>query len=136
MCFILDPPEVEIKNISPVSEAKEGDKMILECLVKRSNPKAYSYSWYKDNIILHDYKTQYHKTLVRGDKGSYSCEAVNGVGSSKRSQSVWIRVQRECHKRLIYICHSSYSLTSQLTKTTVNFQMVQRSQTFAQLKLR
>lgn len=95
--FILDPPEVEIEVTRLPSQAREGDEMILECQVKRSNPAPWNYRWYKNSVELSHAGTRYRKTLVATDKGVYTCAADNTAGPSPRSQTVWIDVQCECH---------------------------------------
>lgn len=96
LCLILDPPEVEVKKISPVSKEKEGDEMILECVVKRSNPYPFRYRWYKNNTDLTHSGSRYRKTLEQRDNGFYACAADNSAGSSRSSQPVKIHVQCEC----------------------------------------
>lgn len=86
-------PEVEIKRTSPVSEAKEGDEMILECQVKRSHPMPSTYRWYKDNKILDHSGPQYRKTIVQTDGGVYKCAAENTAGSSGFLNPILIHVQ-------------------------------------------
>lgn len=96
LCVILDRPQVEIKRTSPVSEAKEGDEMILECLVKRSHPMPFTYQWYKGNTKLDNSGPQYRKTIVPTDEGHYRCAAENTAGLSVLSQPIWINVQCKC----------------------------------------
>lgn len=71
--------------------------MILECQVKRSHPMPFTYRWYKDNNILDQSGSQYHKTIEQTDAGHYICAAENTAGSSGLSKSIWINVLCKCH---------------------------------------
>lgn len=114
-CFILDPPEVEIIKILPLSEAREGDEMILECRVKRSNPVPFRYRWYKTDELRSHFGNWCNKTLVPADRGAYTCEAENSAGQSRRSQIVRINFPCKCHG---FSCRSVLSQRLQFDSVT------------------
>lgn len=69
-----------------MSDVKEGDKMILTCDLKRSNPSPTGYSWLIDNHKLIGAMNTYTIVNIQpGHSGSYTCEAKNrfGLGESK-----------------------------------------------------
>ncbi|XP_033968677.1 B-cell receptor CD22 [Trematomus bernacchii] len=82
-------PEVEVR--SSTSEVKQGDKLTLECYVKRSNPQPTTYVWSKNGTIIWQ-RTQLYvvERIEPEDNDSYKCTATNtvGTGTSKPLQII------------------------------------------------
>ncbi|XP_029593421.1 B-cell receptor CD22 isoform X2 [Salmo trutta] len=75
------------------STIKEGEQIKLTCMVSKSNPEVHSWSWFKDNkIITNTLKEYTFKSVQLEDKGHYSCEARNYVGSRRSSSTHQITV--------------------------------------------
>lgn len=84
--FSSDKPEVEIKKISPPSEVHEGDNLTLVCSVKRSNPTPLSYTWLKKSEVLRQHGPVYTNKTTPDDRGPYTCNATNSVGTGTSAQ--------------------------------------------------
>lgn len=86
---VSDMPQVEISTTS-ASEVKQGNKMTLTCNVKRSQPQPHTYSWRKNGEFLSSSSGQTYvvERIKPEDSGSYTCEAINivGTGTSKPLQ--------------------------------------------------
>uniref|UniRef100_A0A8C0JHF3 B-cell receptor CD22 n=1 Tax=Chelonoidis abingdonii TaxID=106734 RepID=A0A8C0JHF3_CHEAB len=87
------PKGVQV-NATPRETIREGDRLVLMCITKGSNPPVFTYNWYKDSQLLHQRQEQRLEFEAKGDEhsGSYVCEAVNEI-SSIRSPTLQIDVQ-------------------------------------------
>ncbi|XP_076004681.1 B-cell receptor CD22-like isoform X2 [Genypterus blacodes] len=85
-------PDVEIQTTPLTSALKEGDRVTLECHVKRSNPEPHSYRFLKNLESIGWTQTLSVDNIKPEDSGSYTCEATNRVGTG-RSQPLQIKVQ-------------------------------------------
>ncbi|XP_032651253.1 B-cell receptor CD22-like isoform X2 [Chelonoidis abingdonii] len=86
------PKGVQVKA-TPGETIQEGDRFVLTCITKGSNPPVFTYNWYKDSQLLHQRQEQRLEFEAKGDEhsGSYVCEAVNEI-SSIRSPTLQIDV--------------------------------------------
>ncbi|XP_039974388.1 B-cell receptor CD22 isoform X2 [Xiphias gladius] len=73
-------PHVEIEMTLPVSVVKQGDKIILKCDVKRSNPKPGTYTWLRDENEVGWEQTLVIENIRPEAGGNYKCTATNSVG--------------------------------------------------------
>ncbi|XP_076004696.1 B-cell receptor CD22-like isoform X1 [Genypterus blacodes] len=85
-------PDVEIQTTPLTSALKEGDRVTLECHVKRSNPEPHSYRFLKNWQSIGWTQTLSVDNIKPEDRGPYTCEATNRVGTG-RSQPLQIKVQ-------------------------------------------
>ncbi|KAM9114816.1 B-cell receptor CD22 isoform 2-T2 [Pangshura tecta] len=72
------PQGVQVKA-TPGETIREGDRLVLMCLTKGSNPPVSTYNWYKDSQWLN--QGQRLEFDAKGDEhsGSYVCEATNEI---------------------------------------------------------
>ncbi|KAH1180007.1 hypothetical protein KIL84_006057 [Mauremys mutica] len=72
------PQGVQVKA-TPGETIREGDRLVLMCVTKGSNPPVSTYNWYKDSQWLH--QGQRLEFEAKGDEhsGSYHCEATNEI---------------------------------------------------------
>ncbi|XP_017279220.1 B-cell receptor CD22 [Kryptolebias marmoratus] len=97
---VLYVPEVSvaIRNKSPSPSSgntvhfKEGDQIVLECNVKRSNPQPDTFIWKRNGKDVGKGKTYEFNQIKPEDGGNYTCEARNSVSSGK-SKSLHLQVQ-------------------------------------------
>ncbi|TFJ96789.1 G-protein coupled receptor 55-like [Platysternon megacephalum] len=87
------PKGVQLKA-TPGQTIREGDRLVLMCMTKGSNPPVSTYNWYKDTQYMYQWREQRLEFEAKGDEhsGSYLCEAVNEI-SSVRSPMLRIDVQ-------------------------------------------
>uniref|UniRef100_A0A3Q3GU27 B-cell receptor CD22 n=1 Tax=Kryptolebias marmoratus TaxID=37003 RepID=A0A3Q3GU27_KRYMA len=71
---------------------KEGDQIVLECNVKRSNPQPDTFIWKRNGKDVGKGKTYEFNQIKPEDGGNYTCEARNSVSSGK-SKSLHLQVQ-------------------------------------------
>nr|XP_046255908.1 B-cell receptor CD22 [Scatophagus argus]XP_046255909.1 B-cell receptor CD22 [Scatophagus argus] len=99
-------PQVQLKIISHYSVYRQGDKMVLKCDVKRSNPHPHTYSWFKDQKQILVHNDTYVKVLEPADGGRYRCNATNTVGTGS-SEEHEIKVQYSPQSTRISISEKS-----------------------------
>ncbi|XP_022619960.1 B-cell receptor CD22-like [Seriola dumerili] len=95
-------PRVEIKKTSPMSDVKEGDKMFLICNVIRSYPQPSTYNWFKNGTHIDQKQSYVVETIKPENRGSYTCEATNDVGTGT-SKPLLISVQYRPTSTSIFI---------------------------------
>ncbi|XP_065275996.1 B-cell receptor CD22-like [Emys orbicularis] len=69
-------------NATPGETIREGDRLVLMCMTKGSNPSIFMYSWYKDTQYMHhQWQEQRLEFEAKGDEhsGSYLCQATNEI---------------------------------------------------------
>ncbi|XP_039368045.1 B-cell receptor CD22-like [Mauremys reevesii] len=74
------PQGVQVKA-TPGETIREGDRLVLMCVTKGSNPPVSTYNWYKDSQWLHQEQEQRLEFEAKGDEhsGSYHCQATNEI---------------------------------------------------------
>ncbi|XP_077116198.1 B-cell receptor CD22-like [Ranitomeya variabilis] len=82
---VLYPPKNSKCTIVNSNQKKEGEQVTFQCQSQQSNPVISSYEWFKGENL---YKTTNSDFLILSnlqwnDAGTYSCKAINTIGSSK-----------------------------------------------------
>uniref|UniRef100_A0A671TCY6 B-cell receptor CD22 n=1 Tax=Sinocyclocheilus anshuiensis TaxID=1608454 RepID=A0A671TCY6_9TELE len=86
------PQGVSVQSLVSVKDLKEGDKLALKCLVQKSNPTVYTFTWYKNAQVQSETSETFIISKVTAeDKGSYHCRADNGIKTAK-SDYLWVSV--------------------------------------------
>ncbi|XP_073426675.1 B-cell receptor CD22 [Dendrobates tinctorius] len=82
---VLYPPKNSKCRIVNGNQKKEGEQVTLQCQSQQSNPIISSYEWYKGEKLYKTTNSDFLKlvNLQWNDAGSYACQAVNTIGSSK-----------------------------------------------------
>ncbi|XP_073719546.1 B-cell receptor CD22 [Misgurnus anguillicaudatus] len=82
------PKQVKITPAVNINDLREGDELKLTCSVGGSNPAVRWFYWYRDNSQLWDQTSQ--TLTISGvtpeHKGSYHCEANNGINTAKSNR--------------------------------------------------
>nr|XP_042703732.1 B-cell receptor CD22-like [Chrysemys picta bellii] len=78
---VMDAPKGVQLNATPGETIREGDRLVLMCMTKGSNPPVSTYNWYKDTQWLHQGQDQRLEFEAKGDEhsGSYLCQATNEI---------------------------------------------------------
>lgn len=107
---VSDEPQVEVNMTSTASssftpsEVKQGDKMTLTCIVKRSKPQPHTYTWFKDGTAFGSGQTCNVEHIEPENSGTYKCTATNTVGSG--TSELHITVKCKFHSSLCCVCVS------------------------------
>uniref|UniRef100_A0A673H9T9 B-cell receptor CD22-like n=1 Tax=Sinocyclocheilus rhinocerous TaxID=307959 RepID=A0A673H9T9_9TELE len=100
-----------------VKDLKEGDKLALKCLVQKSNPTVYKFTWYKNAQVQSETSETFIISKVTAeDKGSYQCRADNGI-KTVTSDYFWVSVMRKYY----IICSTLHYLFVPSTNKCVNY---------------
>uniref|UniRef100_A0A3P9L7K9 B-cell receptor CD22 n=1 Tax=Oryzias latipes TaxID=8090 RepID=A0A3P9L7K9_ORYLA len=75
------------KSEGTLQDIKEGNSIILECRLKKGNPKPDSFFWQKDGKDIENSQIYELMRIKPEDRGNYTCGARNLIGSGK-SQSI------------------------------------------------
>ncbi len=88
------PKEVTVEPQGSIIDLKEGDKLILKCSVKESNPPVKQVTWYNNYQVLQQTsETLTINNVTADDKGSYHCKANNDI---EEAESNTITVSVKC----------------------------------------
>uniref|UniRef100_A0A9J8BNA1 B-cell receptor CD22 n=1 Tax=Cyprinus carpio carpio TaxID=630221 RepID=A0A9J8BNA1_CYPCA len=78
------PQGVTVQSLVKVEDLKEGDKLTLKCSVQKSNPTVNQFTWYKNSQVQSENsETFIIRNVTAEDKGSYHCQADNGINTAK-----------------------------------------------------
>ncbi|KAL1261115.1 hypothetical protein QQF64_008942 [Cirrhinus molitorella] len=78
------PKGVKAQRLDNINDLKEGDKLTLKCSVQKANPAVYRFMWYKnDQTQRETSETFIINNVSADDRGSYHCEADNGITTAK-----------------------------------------------------
>uniref|UniRef100_A0A8C1Y7S4 B-cell receptor CD22 n=1 Tax=Cyprinus carpio TaxID=7962 RepID=A0A8C1Y7S4_CYPCA len=78
------PQGVTLHPLVNVEDLKEGDKLTLKCSVQKSNPTVNQFTWYKNSQVQSETsETFIIRNVTAEDKGSYHCQADNGINTAK-----------------------------------------------------
>ncbi|RXN06217.1 B-cell receptor CD22-like isoform X1 [Labeo rohita] len=81
------PQGVTVQHPVNINDLTEGDKLTLKCLVQKSNPAVYQFTWYKNSQAQSETNETLIINKVTADhKGSYHCEADNGIKTAKSNE--------------------------------------------------
>lgn len=82
--FLDGPQNVTVQSLVNVEDLKEGDKLTLKCSVQKSNPTVNQFTWYKNSQVQSETsETFIIRNVTAEDKGSYHCQADNGINTAK-----------------------------------------------------
>uniref|UniRef100_A0A673LVW8 B-cell receptor CD22 n=1 Tax=Sinocyclocheilus rhinocerous TaxID=307959 RepID=A0A673LVW8_9TELE len=123
---IIQIDKVSQCNLWSALKISEGDKLALKCLVQKSNPTVYKFTWYKNSQVQSETSETFIISKVTAeDKGSYQCRADNGIKTAT-SDDLWVSVMRKYYiicSTLYYLCVPSTNkclVLYILTKTCIN----------------
>uniref|UniRef100_A0A9J7XWL2 B-cell receptor CD22 n=1 Tax=Cyprinus carpio carpio TaxID=630221 RepID=A0A9J7XWL2_CYPCA len=78
------PQNVTVQSLVNLEDLKEGDKLTLKCSVQKSNPTVNQFTWYKNSQVQSETsETFIIRNVTAEDKGSYHCQADNGINTAK-----------------------------------------------------
>uniref|UniRef100_A0A8C2IV36 B-cell receptor CD22 n=1 Tax=Cyprinus carpio TaxID=7962 RepID=A0A8C2IV36_CYPCA len=78
------PQGVTVQSLVNLEDLKEGDKLTLKCSVQKSNPTVNQFTWYKNSQVQSETsETFIIRNVTAEDKGSYHCQADNGINTAK-----------------------------------------------------
>ncbi|XP_042610835.1 B-cell receptor CD22-like isoform X1 [Cyprinus carpio] len=78
------PQGVTVQSLVNLGDLKEGDKLTLKCSVQKSNPTVDQFTWYKNSQVQSETsETFIIRNVTAEDKGSYHCQADNGINTAK-----------------------------------------------------
>ncbi|XP_069597276.1 B-cell receptor CD22 isoform X2 [Ranitomeya imitator] len=82
---VLYPPKNSKCTIVNSNQKKEGEQVTFQCQSQQSNPVISSYEWFKGENLYKTTNSDFLKliNLQWNDAGTYSCKAINTIGSSK-----------------------------------------------------
>ncbi|KAK2880768.1 hypothetical protein Q8A67_018036 [Cirrhinus molitorella] len=81
------PQGVKVQRLDNINDLKEGDKLTLKCSVQKANPAVYQFMWYKnDQTQRETSETFIINNVSADDRGSYHCEADNGIKTAKSDE--------------------------------------------------
>ncbi len=100
------PKEVTVEPQGSIIDLKEGDKLILKCSVKESNPPVNQFTWYNNYQVLQQTsETLTINNVTADDKGSYYCKANNDIEEAK-SNTITVSVKcKYCYFHLTNNMH-------------------------------
>ncbi|KAM8939598.1 sialoadhesin [Pelodytes ibericus] len=76
------PKEVEVVIRPSTDNIKQGTSVTLSCQTNGSNPAIYSYTWYKNDILISTEELISFHSVSRNDFGEYRCEVQNVIGKT------------------------------------------------------
>ncbi|XP_039626557.1 B-cell receptor CD22 [Polypterus senegalus] len=89
---IYAPKDVQLK-MNPSSMVKQGDLVLLNCTIGRSNPTVSSVTWYRNSVEIKRGTTRSleFKEIHHNQSGTYYCDATNSVGK-KQSNTIEMNI--------------------------------------------
>ncbi|KAL1261113.1 hypothetical protein QQF64_008940 [Cirrhinus molitorella] len=81
------PQGVKVQRLDNINDLKERDKLTLKCSVQKANPAVYQFMWYKNYQTQRETSETFIINNVSAeDRGSYHCEADNGIKTAKSDE--------------------------------------------------
>lgn len=104
--FLSDKPHVVLES-SGKSVFNEGETLSLSCILLKSYPAPWAYTWYKNQKLVSDapFKQNYVKKLEPDDGGSYTCGATNDIGTGT---SIPVQITVQCKSSVIFVYYKAY----------------------------
>uniref|UniRef100_A0A8C4SX18 B-cell receptor CD22 n=1 Tax=Erpetoichthys calabaricus TaxID=27687 RepID=A0A8C4SX18_ERPCA len=128
---IYAPKDVQLE-MNPSSMVKEGDLVLLNCTIGRSNPPVSSVTWYRNSIEIKRESTRSleFEQIHHNQSGTYYCDATNSVGN-KQSNRIEMNIlygptgtsietnvktnQVKVGRNIVLECHTSSNPASHFT---------------------
>ncbi|XP_008050125.1 B-cell receptor CD22 isoform X1 [Carlito syrichta] len=82
------PRDVRILKISPHSEIRSGDRVLLQCDFSSSHPGEVHFFWKRNGSLLGAGKELRFDSVTPEDAGHYSCSVNNSIGQT--ASQVWM----------------------------------------------
>ena len=91
-CNNTDPPEFTVTSQNVTRNAAQNESFTFDCTPSGGNPAVYSYTFQKGSVVLTGVSGSVLtiNPVVRGDEGTYTCEANNIVGMATVTRNLFI----------------------------------------------
>ena len=88
-----DPPEFTVPSQNVTRNAAQNESFTFDCTPSGGNPAVYSYTFRKGSVVVTEGVSGSVLTInpvVRGDEGTYTCEANNTAGATTVTRHLFV----------------------------------------------